>query len=84
MPVYNLAGLLNVEVEGREPLCLVLKTDKGPMAVCIDETVPSMHNPDGDEVEPSDEESRPQIGTCRIAGEAVPIYSFRAPSGARL
>ncbi len=77
-PVYNLAGVLKVEIEGKEPLCLVLKTDKGPMAICIDETVPSMHAPDGAEVEPAAEDSRPQIGTCRIAGEDVPIYSFRA------
>lgn len=78
LPVYNLAGMLNVQVEGKAPLCLVLKTDKGPMAVCIDETVPSMHALDGEEVEPAPEASRPQIGRCRIAGEEVPIYSFRA------
>ncbi len=77
LPVYNLAGALNVEVEGKAPLCLVLKTNKGPMAVCIDETVPSMHAPDGGEVEPAAESSCPQIGTCRIGGEEVPIYSFR-------
>lgn len=78
LPVYNLAGALNVEVEGREPLCLVLKTDKGPMAVCIDEAMPSMHSVDGEEIQPAAEGSRPQIGTCRIAGEEIPIYSFRA------
>lgn len=77
LPVYNLAGALNVQVEGQAPLCLVLKTDKGPMAVCIDETVPSMYTLDEDAIEPAPEDSRPQIGACRIAGEAVPIYSFR-------
>lgn len=78
LPVYNLAGVLNVQVEGKTPLCLVLKTAKGPMAVCIDETVPSMHAVDRGEVEPAPAASRPQIGTFRIGAEEVPIYSFRA------
>lgn len=82
LPVYNLAGSLNVQVEGKAPLCLVVKTDKGPMAVCIDETVPSMHTLDQEEVELVPEPRHPQIGTFRIGGEEVPIYSFRAFGGA--
>ena len=77
LPVYNLAGTLNVEVEGQAPLGLVLKTDRGPMAVCIDETVPSMCTLEEDAIEPAPEGSRPQIGTFRVAGEEIPIYSFR-------
>lgn len=84
LPVYNLAGVLSVQVEGKTPLCLVLKTNKGPMAVCIDDAVPSMHALGGEEVQPAPEASRPQIGTCRIGGEEVPIYSFRAFEEARL
>ena len=78
LPVYNLAGTLGVHLEGAAPLCLVMKTDQGPMAVCIDETVPSMHVLDAEEVEPAPEASRPQIGTCRVAGEEVSILSFRS------
>lgn len=78
LAVYNLAGALGLHLQGGAPLGLVLKTDRGPMAVCIDGTVPTMHQLDPGEIEPAPEGAGAQIGSCRIAGEEVSIFSFRS------
>ena len=77
LPVFNLAGFLDIHVTGQAPFCLVLKTQKGPMAVCVDDVVPSMYVCDSDSIQPTDETEPYQTGTCRIAGEPIPIYSFK-------
>lgn len=78
LPVFNLAGLLDRQVTGQTPFCLVLRTDKGPTAVCVDEVVPSMYMCDADAIEPTPQAGSYQTGTCLIGGEPIPLYSFRS------
>lgn len=42
-PVFNLADMLHVSVQGDQLLCLTVKHPDGAMAVCIDEEMPVLH-----------------------------------------
>jgi chemotaxis signal transduction protein len=42
LPVYDLAARLNRTVDTDGALCLVVKHEDGPMAICIDSTIPSL------------------------------------------
>jgi chemotaxis signal transduction protein len=42
-PVFNLAELLRVSVQGEQLLCLTVKHPHGAMAICIDEEMPVLH-----------------------------------------
>jgi chemotaxis signal transduction protein len=46
MPVYDLGTRLSREPEGDPLLCLVARHVDGPMAICIDGVIPSLHNVD--------------------------------------
>ena len=46
MPVYDLGGRLSRHPEGDTLLCLVARHVDGPMAICIDGVIPSLHNVD--------------------------------------
>jgi len=76
LPVFDLARLLMVQVSQKSPLCLVAKRQDGPMAVCIDPSVPTLHTVDAQAVRPAPSGSTDVIGLCSIGAEEVPIYSW--------
>ncbi len=44
MPVYDLAARLQCTPKGDRLLCLVARHVDGPIAICIDSVIPSIHN----------------------------------------
>ena len=76
LPVFDLAGMLGVRIVGDAPLCLIAKRRDGPMAVQIDESIPTLHV-----IEPADillaSERRDGVtGAWVQSGEDVPVYSL--------
>lgn len=77
LPVFDLAGKLNVAVESGAPFCLVAKHEKGPLAICIDSEVPSIHNVEESSIRPAliDDQDIPE--TCRLGMDEIPIYALK-------
>lgn len=76
LPVFDLARLLMVQVPKTERLCLRAKRQDGPMAVCIDPDVPTLHQVDAKAIQPAPSGMPGVIGRCAIGEEEVPIYSW--------
>jgi chemotaxis signal transduction protein len=76
LPVFDLARLLMVQVSKAGPLCLRAKRQDGPMAVCIDPDVPTLHQIEAQAVRPPSSGMPGVIGVCSIESEDVPIYSW--------
>ena len=53
MPVYDLGTRLSRQPEGDALLCLVARHVDGPMAICIDGVIPSLHNVEIGQIMPS-------------------------------
>jgi chemotaxis signal transduction protein len=78
LPVFDLAGRLGVAVEGASPLCLIAKRRDGPLAICIDADIPTLHAIEPDSVQPVHPGDPDAIGTCRLGADYVPVYSLAA------
>jgi chemotaxis signal transduction protein len=76
LPVFDLARLLMVQVPKAERLCLRAKCQDGPMAVCIDPDVPTLHQVDAKAIQPVSSGAPGVIGMCSIGTDEVPIYSW--------
>lgn len=76
LPVFDFARLLMVQVSRPAPLCLVAKRQDGPMAVCIDPDVPTLHMVDAKGIGPAPSGMPGVVGTCTIGTADVPIYSW--------
>jgi chemotaxis signal transduction protein len=76
LPVFDLAGRLNVQVKGSALLCLIVKRKDGPMAVCIDGDMPTLQSVSEESIRPVAWKDSDVIGTCRIEAEEVPVYSL--------
>src|SRR5579884_1589646 len=76
LPVFDLAGRLNVQVRGEAPLCLIAKRHDGPLAVCIDGDIPALHMVEESSIRPITWKDSDVKGTCRIGVEEIPIYSL--------
>jgi len=76
LPVFDLARLLMVQIPKTERLCLRAKRQDGPMAVCIDADVPTLHQVEAREIQPPPPGASGVIGRCAIGEEDVPIYSW--------
>ncbi len=76
LPVFDLARLLMVQVSQKSPLCLIARRQDGPMAVCIDPSVPTLHTVEAKAVRPAPSGSTDVIGLCSVGAEEVPIYSW--------
>jgi chemotaxis signal transduction protein len=81
LPVYDLAGSLKVQIKGSRRLCLIAKHRDGPMAICIDEEIPSLQTVDPSLIATTAESD--QLGTCQVGAETVPIYSLTTLNGIR-
>lgn len=75
-PVFNLAELLRVRVQGELTLCLLAKQPGGSMAICIDEEMPSLHTLDVASVRPYQGSEFPAAGIFSVGFEEVPIIAL--------
>ena len=76
MPVFDLAGRLHARVDETSRLCLIAKRRDGQMAICIDGDIPTLHVLAPDGIHPPSGSNADVLGTCRIGGHEVPIYSL--------
>jgi chemotaxis signal transduction protein len=76
LPVFNLAGLLQVVVQGDEPLCLTAKQNQGMMAICIDEEMPVLQTLDTSAVTAYRGRDLKAIGSFLNGLDEIPIISL--------
>jgi len=76
LPVFDVAGRLNAHLKGGTFLCLIAKRKDGPMAVCIDGAIPTLHVVREDSIRPVAWKDSDVIGTCRIETEQLPVYAL--------
>ena len=73
MPVYDLAAKLNCRVNPVGALCLIIKHEDGPMAVCIDPSVPSLHMVDSSTIQERASDESDIAGMCSVGDEQLSI-----------
>lgn len=76
LPVFDLAGLLKAPVQGASPMCLIVKRQDGPMAICIDAAMPKLMTVQAGELYPPSQADPNVLWECRIDEESVPIYAM--------
>lgn len=77
LPIYDLGSQLNAPAQGDPLLCLVARHVDGPMAICIDAEVPTLHTVAAGEVRPSTRQDLDTLGTFSADGEDIPIVALR-------
>ena len=77
MPVYDLATRLSRELEGDPLLCLVARHVDGPMAICIDGVIPSLHNVDIAHITPSKHLDLETLGSFTDEGQVIDIVALQ-------
>jgi len=73
LPVFDLAGRLRVSIEGGHPLCLVAKHPLGNLAICIDETMPTMQTWDSARLHSYQGKDVPTERSYLVEAEEIPI-----------
>ena len=76
LPVFDLAELLHVSVQGDHLLCLMTKHPNGTMAICIDEEMPILHTLDHAAIRPCRGETFQSIGSFANGLDDIPIISL--------
>lgn len=76
MPVYDLAKQLHCEPEGESLLCLVARHVDGPMAICIDSIVPSLHSVDVGQIKTSRRGDCETLGSFEDDGREIAIIAL--------
>lgn len=76
LPVFDLAGRLDVQVKGSALFWLIAKRKDGPMAICIDGDIPTLQLVSEESIRPVAWKDSDVIGTCRIEAEELPVYSL--------
>ncbi|HKC95564.1 MAG TPA: chemotaxis protein CheW [Nitrospira sp.] len=77
MPVYDLGTRLAREPEGETLLCLVARHVDGPMAICIDSVIPSLHNIEVNQIIPSKRMDLETLGSFADEGEDIDIVALQ-------
>jgi chemotaxis signal transduction protein len=77
MPVYDLGTRLRREPEGDTLLCLVARHVDGPMAICIDAVIPSLHNIEVGQIVPSKRMDLETLGSFTDEGEDIDIVALQ-------
>lgn len=77
MPVYDLATRLHREPEGDTLLCLVARHVDGPMAICIDAVIPSLHNVEVGQIVPSQHMDLETLGSFTDEGQNIDIVALQ-------
>jgi chemotaxis signal transduction protein len=73
MPVYDLAARLNRTVDPTTALCLIVKHEDGPMAICIDASIPSLHMVDSASIHEQAGGDSDIAGICSIGEDRLSI-----------
>jgi chemotaxis signal transduction protein len=76
LPVFDLAGMLNLRVQGGTPMCLIAKRQDGPMAICIDANIPKLMTVESTALYPPAQPDPNILWQCQIDGITMPIYAF--------
>jgi chemotaxis signal transduction protein len=76
LPVYDLAKLLHVRVQGDHLLCLKIKHPRGTMAICIDEEMPVLHTVELAIIQTYRGGEFPSIGSYSSGLDEIPILSM--------
>lgn len=76
LPVFDLAAKFNRLLQDDEPLCLVVKHMDGPLAICIDSQVPSLHMVARSAVQYRAGNGSDIAGTCIAGEEELPIINL--------
>ena len=77
MPVYDLATRLQREPEGDALLCLVARHIDGPMAICIDSVIPTLHSIDINQIVPSKSMDLETLGCFSEDGSDIEIVALQ-------
>lgn len=77
MPVYDLGTRLSREPEGDPLLCLVARHVDGPMAICIDGVIPSLHSVDVAHIVPSKHLDLETLGSFNDEGQEIDIVALQ-------
>lgn len=77
MPVYDLAGRLQREPEGESLLCLVARHVDGPIAICIDSAIPSLHTVEIGQIMPSRRMDLETLGSFNNDGQDIDIVALQ-------
>jgi chemotaxis signal transduction protein len=77
MPVYDLAMRLQRELEGDTLLCLVARHVDGPMAICIDSVIPSLHNIEVNQISQSTRMDLETLGSFKNEGQNIDIIALQ-------
>lgn len=73
LAVFDLAGLLNVSVQGTDPLCLMVKHPRGPMGIRIDGEMPVLRTLECSSVNPCHGEAFDSLGRFISDNDEIPI-----------
>lgn len=84
LPVFDLAGLLQVRVRGRHRLCLTAKHPRGPLAICLDEEMPVLQTVDPNAVRPYQGGEFDAEGSVVNGSDEIPIISLTKLGGEEL
>lgn len=82
LPVFDLADLLHVRVQGDHCLCLTAKHPRGPMAICLDEEMPVLHTLDLNAVQAYQGAEFDAEGSFVSGLDEIPIISLAKLGGA--
>lgn len=77
MPVYDLGTRLARDPEGDTLLCLVARHVDGPMAICIDSVIPSLHNIEVNQILPSKRMDLETLGSFTDEGDDIDIVALQ-------
>ena len=81
LPVYDLAARLNRSLLGDPLLCLVAKHVDGPMAICIDGDMPSLHSIEAGTLQFSTRTDIETIGSFNDGNGEIPVVAFQTLGG---
>jgi len=76
LPVFDLASLLRLHVQGSHPLCLRIKHPLGDMVMCIDEEVPVLHTLEPAAVQAYRGKDIPAEGSYANGLDEIPILAI--------
>lgn len=81
LPIYDLAARLNRSLLGDPLLCLVAKHVDGPMAICIDGDMPSLHTIEAGTLQFSTRTDIETIGSFNDGNGEIPVVAFQTLGG---
>src|SRR5262245_13522936 len=77
LPVYDLASRLYRTLEEDARLCLTVRHSDGPLAVGIDDEIPSLHTVEVAEIKPSRIRDMEMLGSFESNGEKIDIIALK-------